>query len=398
MSKYSVLDRSGGRIEIDVEIEDYRAAAEAGLSLTQHLANKYPSVDHAHGTVMEQCMQSAGLFVRPDKETGLRPPTMKQVLDGNLQFNAAGAITRNDGSNNQTTTGRMLFPEIVMQMIAHELTVNNEDVLGGYNEMVATTEFVTGPKFEQPIINVTAPEGEGSANRPIAQLSEPSSMVSITLAESTRRIPTKSVGLTFSDEALAATTLDLVGIIMAAQARGERTRMIEGQMASMINGDADIGETALSAVTAQSFDSSISAAGSITHLAWVKYLRSRYQQMTITDIITDVETALLIESRTGKPTVQSDDPNSPRIDALFSLKNLNLPSPKILLVPTATLGANTLVGLDRRFAIRRVVNVAAAYSAIEQYVMRRATSLRVDYGEISHKLFPTAWHKMTLTV
>lgn len=398
MSKYSVLDRSGGRVEIDVEVEDYKAAAEAGLSLSQHLALKYPTVDTAAGTVFEQCMQSAGLFLRPDRETGLRPPTMKSVLDGNLRFGAAGAITRNDGSNNNTTTGRMLFPEVIMQMIAHELSTNNEDVLGGYTELAATTEFVTGPKFEQPIINTSAPEGEGSANRPIAQLAEPSTMVSITLSETTRRIPTKSVGLTFSDEALAATTLDLVGIIMTAQARGERIRMIEGQMAAMLNGDADVGESALSAVTAQSFDSSITQAGQMTHLAWVKYLRDRYQQMTITDIITDVDTALKIEARTGKPTVQSDDPNSPRIDALFTLKNLNLPAPRILLVPTATVGANTLVGLDRRFAIRRVVNVAASYSAIEQYVIRRATSLRVDYGEISHKLFTTAWHKMTLTV
>jgi len=53
--------------------------------------------------------------------------------------------------------------------------------------------------------------------------------------------------------------------------------------------------------------------------------------------------------------------------------------------------------LDSRYAIRRVINVSASYQAIEQYVMRRATSFRVDYGFIMHKLFSDAWQAMTLT-
>jgi hypothetical protein len=130
----------------------------------------------------------------------------------------------------------------------------------------------------------------------------------------------------------------------------------------------------------------------------VKYLRANYRKMTITDIICDIDTALAIEGRSGKPTINSDDPNSPRIDALFTLQNLGISAPRILLVDTAVTGANTIVGLDRRYAIRRVVNVAASYSAIEQYVMRRATSFRVDFGEIAHKLMTDAWSKMTLTV
>ena len=79
------------------------------------------------------------------------------------------------------------------------------------------------------------------------------------------------------------------------------------------------------------------------------------------------------------------------------MDNLGLTAPKILLVDTALIGANTIVGLDSRYAIRRIVNVNAAYSAIENYVMRRATSFRVDYGEISHKLMADAWKKMVLT-
>ena len=48
--------------------------------------------------------------------------------------------------------------------------------------------------------------------------------------------------------------------------------------------------------------------------------------------------------------------------------------------------------------LRRVINIAAAYSAIEQFVLRRATAFRVDYGEITHTLYPDAFKVMTLTV
>jgi hypothetical protein len=233
---------------------------------------------------------------------------------------------------------------------------------------------------------------------PIGQLTEPASMVSITVSDTVRRIPTRSIGLQVSDQALAITTLDLVSLIMTAQARGERIALVEEQLADMINGDADAGESALSSVTAASFDSSIIAASTITQKAWVKYLRANYRKMTISNIICDIDTALLIEGRTGKPTVANDNPTSPRIDSLFTIENLGLPAPRVLLVSTSVAGANTIIGLDRRYAIRRLVNVNASYSAIEQYVMRRATSFRIDYGEMAHKLYTEAWSKMTLTV
>ena len=132
--------------------------------------------------------------------------------------------------------------------------------------------------------------------------------------------------------------------------------------------------------------------------AWIHYLRDDYRTKSINALLMDIDTALAIEARSGKPTVNTDDPNSPRIDALFSIENLALPRPYILLMDTAFIGANTVVGLDTRYAIRRVTNVSAAYEAIEQWVMRRATAFRVDYGEMSKKLYTEAWKKMTLTV
>lgn len=396
-SAYKVRLRNGESAAVPVTLDDYRVAGERGMSLSQHINTKVTDYDPKYGTPFEQMMAHAGLFINRDDRHAIKPPTMKQVLHGGYEINA-GAITRNDGSSNNTPSGRLLFPEIVLQIIESELNEDKTDFVNGYNSMVAQTQSVTSPKVEQPKIDTSEPRKDDYQSQPISQLAEPPSMVSITVSDSTRKIPTKAIGLQISDEALAASTLDLVGLALTHQARQERIRLIEGNITAMINGDTDVGETALSSVTAQSFDGDISSAGTLTQAAWIKYLRANYQKMTITNIICDIDTALAIEGRTGKPTVQSDDPNSPRIDTLFSVENLGISAPRVLLLDTSLIGANTIVGLDRRYAIRRIVNVSAAYSAIQEYVLRRATAFRVDYGEMSHKLFSDAWSKMTLTV
>lgn len=393
-SKFSFIDAANTRQEISLDVTVYRQAAEAGLSLSQWLEREYPS-NQAHGSTFSQLLQSAGLYVRADNDAGIRPPSMKEVFDGNAHI-MAGALVRNDGSQRNTITGRLLFPEVILEMVAANLTENKDDFLAGYERLVGLDTSVASPRVDQPTIDVTAPEG--SRSQPIAQLAEPSTMVSITLAETSFAIPTKSIGLLVSDQALQAATLDLVGIAMQAQARGERIYMVEEQLNAMMNGDSDWGETALSSITAQSLDAGVTSAGEISQKAWIHYLRDDYRKMSINAIMTDIDTALAIENRANKPTVNTDDPNSPRIDALFTIENLALPRPYIFLVDQAVVGANTVVGLDTRYAIRRVRNVSASYEAIEQWVMRRATAFRVDYGEMSKKLYTEAWKKMTLTV
>ena len=394
MPKYTFVEAgSGQQQEVDLDVSAYEAAGNAGLSLSEYLETEYPS-DSAHGTTMEQMMQSCGMFLR--SAPGIRPPTMAQVLNGNVQIDAAG-ITRGDGPGS-TPGSRLLFPEVILQVIRTELDEDNSDFLGGYNNMIATTQNVTTPRVEQPVIDVTAPRGAESANQPIAQLAEPARMITITTADKSVKIQTRAVGLTISDEALQTSTLDLVGIAMTQQARQERIRIVEEQLNGMISGDVDVGYStgAVTNVNSGTYDATAITAATFSQTAWIKFLRANYKKMTVTNIIMDIDTALAVENRLKKPNVQNDDPTSPRLDTLFTVDNLGLSAPRVLLVDTAIVGADTMIGIDRRYAIRRIVNVSASYSAIEQYVMRRATSFRVDYGEVAHRLMDDAWHKMTI--
>lgn len=394
-TRYKLRDRAGNLADVEFNAKEYLVASERGLTLSQYLTQTHgdKTDETKYGSVIGQFMASAGMFLGEDTLTGLRPPTMKAVISEGIQI---GAITRNDGSSNTTPSGRLLFPEIIMRTIESQLRVSNDDFLMGWEKCIAQTTSINGPKFEQPVINVTAPEGV--AANPIAQLAPPDTLVSITVSEYSRNITTKSIGLMISDQAQQATTLDLVTLILGAHARGERVRNVEEHIAGIISGDTDRGMSALPTFKAPTLDATIVASGVITHKAWVKYLRQNYRKLSINRILTTLDVAMAIEARTGKPvdsTRYVAEGSNFAVD--MTVDNLSVVSPPILIVADGVVAANTIVGLDTRYGIRRVINAQAQYSAIEQYLMRRATAFRIDYGEYSHRLYDEAFSVMTLT-
>lgn len=394
--KFKMRDASGEMTEVDFHASEYQAAADAKLNLSQFLSQKYGGgTDEAkYGPVISQFMASAGMFLGTDLGTGLRSPSMKEIVNDGIQM---GNVTRNDGSDRNSVAGRLLFPEIIMRTMEANLRDNNEDFLGGWNSMIAITDTINGPIFDQPLIDTSAPEGN-RANI-ISQLALPDVMLSITTSSVPRRIHTRSIGVQISAEAQAATTLQLVNLAVAAQARAERIAMVEEDIAAIILGDTDrSSEAALSATTAETLDSTLSANGTISHKAWIKYLRANYRKRDINWIVCDLATALAIEARTGKPTrdtVYADPANGMGVD--MTVDNLSVRAPRILIVDDGVIQANDALGLDSRFALRRVINVSAQYSAVEEFVLRRGSGFRIDYGEVTHRLYTDAFSLLRLT-
>lgn len=394
-TKFKLRDRDGNPVEVPFHVSEYQTAAKNGMTLSQylHAQHRDKTDESQYGSVIGQFMESAGMFLGEDVAVGLRPPTMKAMASEGISLSA---ITRNDGSNRNTPSGRLLFPEIIMRTIESELRESHEDFLGGWERMIAQTTSINGPKFDQPVINVTAPKGQ--ASNPTSQLAEPDALVSITTSEFTKNIPTKSIGLLISDQAQEATTLDLVTLAMSAQARQERVRMVEEHIAGIVAGDVDRGLSALASAKANTLDSAITKAGTMTHTAWIKYLRTNYRKRNISNIITTLDAAIAIEGRTGKPTRDTVYAEGGNLPVDFTIDNLAARAPRVLIVDDGVIAANTVVGVDQRYAIRRVININAQYSAIEQYLMRRATGFRVDYGEIAHRIYDDAFDVITLTV
>jgi hypothetical protein len=190
-----------------------------------------------------------------------------------------------------------------------------------------------------------------------------------------------------------------VGLAVARQAAVEGNERANGYILSLLNGDVDLSMQALSSFagklqTAASLDAA--ATSGLTQRAWLNWLSQRSNKRTITHIVTDLAGAMAIENRIGKPVITGDNPNSPRIDTLMSVLNPKWPANvRIFLTDDVNWPARTIMGVDARYGIHRVSSLTAQYSAIEQFVLKRSTAMRVDKGEMLYRLFDEAFEVLT---
>jgi hypothetical protein len=380
MSK--ILDAAGNPQDVQLDVSVYREAAEAYMSVPQFINSKYATNSEKYGSSFEQLLASQGLFVRADRQFGIRPATMKQIVEGNAVMNA-GTVTRD-----ASPASRILFPAVILEAMENKLKTDFGSYLSLFDKMIAISDSINGPRFEQPILNFSKPEAARS--QVISQLALPASMLSITVSDVSRKIPTVSLGMEISNEALQATTLDLVSLALTRQAEIESAANVDAYITSFQAGDVDLGMAALVAKTQTVLDAA-PVGGALTHKAWVKWLRTGWRIRHIDWVMCDLATALKIENRTGKPTIQSDDPNSKRINPVGEIVNPAWQNVKIFLLEDGVIPADMILGLDSRYAIRRVRNAQAEYQAVEEFVLRKSKAMRFDYGEICYRLFDTAF-------
>lgn len=383
----TLAGKKGEEFKMQLDVGMYKAAGENGRTLREevrHAASQQGvSWDPSKGDLIDQLYMDSGLL---DGRFGGNSPTMKELMSQKLSNNFRAP----DGSD-QSIAARILYPQLILETLRENaLDDDGGDLINAFNRSVAISTNIPGSLADQPIINTRGPE-ESESGR-ITQLAEPETMISITVGQTAHRIPTKSIGLTISDEALAATSVDLVRIVMEAQARGERLRRVQTQLKAMVLGDADYGMDPLPQVEAKSFDSTLTQ-GKISKRAYLKWLLAGGKNINIGRIFTSIDEALTLDEAL-LPAVTGSDAS--KIPAPFAGWISGKKAPDFALVEQDTFGAGVFVGLDPRYAIQRFVNVHAAYEAIEDYVMRRAKSFRVDHGEISTRLHDDAWSVMNL--
>lgn len=375
-------DAAGALQEAPIEVSIYKEAADAGMSVPQLLAKKFPTDSAKFGTTFEQMLAAEGMFLRANKEFGIKPATIAQIVDGELQA-AGGTVTRD-----AIPASRILFPAVFLEAIEDRLKTDFGQYSAIFEKMIAISDSINGARFEQPQLNYSKPQA--ALSQGIAQMALPASMLSITVADVARRIPTFSLGMEISYEAMQASTLDLVALSLARQAEFERASRIDGYISAFLLGDVDMGTAALVAKTQTVLDAA-PVAGALTHKAWVKWLRTGWRNRHIDYVMCDLATALKIENRTGKPTTFTDDPKSPRINPSSDIINPAWQSVNIFLLEDGVIPTDFILGLDSRYAIRRVRNSQADYQAVEEFVLRKSRAMRFDFGEVAYRLFDGAW-------
>ena len=382
-----IIDQFGQTQQIKIDLQTLAEAKAGGFKHIPAMLNARFPTAAGKPTAAQQLYAQMG--------AGMKGVKLNYAFQGQ-GFNA-GAVTE-DGS----VAGRLVALPYLMDVIENKLTSSDYGIKGVFNSKAAVVESISGTKFERPILNFSRPEGARS--RAISQLSEPASMLTLTSSDKSWKISGSSIGMEVSDEAAAAVNLDIVQLSMARQAEVEELERVEQQMLAFLNGDTDLDMPALSSVTGAvknakaDFDSTLTV-GMLSQKAWVNWLFYGSRVRRIDTVITNLAGALAIEARAGRPVVTGDNATSKRIDTLESVVNPSWPDQvDVVISQDPNWPANTIVGFDSRYGYHVVNSTTLAYSAMEQFAIRRSTKYRVDTGSISYRLFEEAWQVLTLTV
>ena len=385
------INAKGENHEFEVSLDVIKAAADNRQSVRDYINSTLDTDASKYGDAFSQLCASEGIVLIPQKDYGMRAPSLQSVLSGRPILEA-GAIVRQPS----TQARALLMPAIgalVEDKLVADLNMNADE----FDSLVAQDDTIADEWLLWPEINFNGPEAARS--QVTSQLAKPATMMSITTSEKSVRIPTFSLGIEWSEQATKYIQLDLLTLAIARQVAVERNDRANQNLLMMLNGDADMGQGSLSSLgkvtTAVSLDSA--ATTGITQKAWMLWLYQNSKKRKLNALVTDIAGAMALEGRANKPVITGDNPNSPRIDASVSVKNptWNSDLPIFIVDPSVGWPAKTILGLDTRYAIQRVTSTNASYQAQEDFVLRRGSAMRFDFGQICRRIFTDAFEVMT---
>lgn len=390
MAKF--FDASGKIQEVNVSLDTVvRPAKDANMSVRDYVNTTYETNAESYGDAFSQLCESEGIVLGSNKKYGIKSPSLESVLSGRPEMEA-GVIVRNP--SNQARV--LLMPAIgalVEDKLVGDLNMNAEQ----FDRMIAMDTTIADEWYLWPEANYSAPEAARS--QAIGPLSKPVNMLALTTVEKSIRVPTYALGIEWDDRVTKYLNLDFISLSIARQMAVERNERANKDLLAMLSGDADVGQGALSGIankvkTASGLDAAATAG--ITQLAWMLWLYNNGKKRRITHVVTDITGALAIQNRSGRPVITGDNGTSTRINTNESVMNPTWGDDvQVFITDDASWPAKTIMGIDARFAIQRVTSTNASYQAQEDFVLRRASAMRFDYGSVSRRLYNDAFEVLT---
>ncbi len=385
------IDAQGANQQFEMSLDVVREACASAMSVRDFINSKLTTDVEAYGDPFSQLCASEGIVLKSSRLHGVRSPSLAQALGGRTVLEA-GAITRQPSNQ-----GRLLLMPAIGALSEDKMLSDLEMNAAVLDGMIAQDDTIADEWLLWPEINFAHPEAARS--QVTSQLAKPASMMTITTAEKSVRIPTFSLGIEYSDQATKYVNLDLISLAITRQVANERNARANEYILSLLNGDPDMSQPSLSTAgkvtTALSLDAAATAG--ITQLAYMSWLYQNSKKRRITHLITDIAGAMALENRTGRPTVVQDNPGSKRINNNVFVMNPTWAPELPIFIVDSTVGwpAKTIMGIDANFAIHRVTSTNASYEAQESFSLRRANAMRFDFGQIMRRLFVDAFEVLT---
>lgn len=380
------LTTANGAHQIDISMASLETMRQTGsTTVAKAIEAQYGPGTQAAGTVTQQLAVQMGI------NPGM---TLADAMDGTRYIGPSGAQAATVG-NDGSVTGRLVTQAVLMDSIENHL----RDDLTGYARMLqqnaALNRQITGTRWETPILDFKRPAN--ARPQPIAQLAEPVRMLTLQTSSKRNAILGESIGIEYSDQVAKDVTIDVVALSMRRQASEAAAAMAMYQIMTLLNGDVDYNMPALAsvipggAVSASSLDAA-AGGGKLTQTAWVKFLWRNNLRRTITTIVTDLNGALAIENRLGRPLVNDNFGTSKRIDTMDNIINPRWPDMvDVIITQDPSWPANTIVAFDKQYGYNYITSTATDYKATEELVIRRSTRMRFDTGSMVERFMADAW-------
>ena len=382
----ATLQDGTGQHEITLDMGLYKS--EQGF--VGALNSQFPT-PQGMPTASEQLFAQCGLYRTADLKSGIKPAKIRDILDG-------GGLSAAGTAPGSTGISRFVAPAAILAGVQNDINEDRTGVLAQFMNLVAFTQSVAGNRYEKPVFNYDP--ARNSRAKPVAQLAEPTSIGLLTVGEQSGTIPIFASGLEISDQAMDYFGFAEVQKCMSIMATYDIAERADGWLLSMMAGDADHGMAALSGdqvEKAVTIDSGIGAAGIVSQKAWIKWIAKHSKRAPITHVITDIDGALAIQNRTGRPTANTDNQTSQRMDTIEVVMDPLWPSNlPIYIVTDANWPVNTILGISKPNAIVLHESSTAQYSSVEQFVTRRSTKFRVDFGAVASRFYTRAFHRLNL--
>lgn len=388
----SFIDHTGARQQVEASLETLiKPAKEANLSVRDYANQAFSTDASKFGDAFSQLCASEGIVLQGSRSYGIRAPSLDAVLNGRPTVEA-NAIVRTP-----TSQARVLLMPAIGALVEDKLLADLDMNANAFDSMVAMDTVIADEWYLWPEANYAGPEAGRS--KITSQLAKPVNMLTLTTSEKSLRVPTYALGIEWSEQATKYLNLDFISLSIARQVAVERNERANKDLLAMLSGDADVGQGALSGIagkvkTAASLDAA--ATTGITQKAWMLWLYNNGKKRRISHVVTDVLGALAIEARSGRPVIVGDNGTSTRINTNESVMNPTWASDvQVFITDDTAWPAGTIMGIDSRYAIQRVTSTNASYQAQEDFVLRRASAMRFDYGSVSRRLVPDAFEVLT---
>lgn len=395
MAKF--LTTTGGVVEAaNIGPGIYAEAYKQGLSVPEYINRMYANdnCDLKLGTPFQQIVASEGLAIPGKNPFGIRAKTVEEVLGAQIGANVANG---KDFGSPFGSASRILFPAAIIALVEAAVPKDYSTDSVVFKDLIASEQSIATENFIQPVITYSTPNGPEQAKaQRIAQFGAAPNMLRFGTSERNRSLPVYGIGMEFSQQALRATTLDLVALTLNRYLMVEKDQRVYSYLSSIFSGDSDLNSGAVSAVTTSTLNGAATA-GAVTHKSWVKFLARKRKLRKITHVIGDIDTYLKVESRTGRPGSNNYDPTLSRIDpqAVADSRQTGFGNDvKWFIVDTPSEGGpvplNTVWALDSTKGIVRVSNTSASYTAAESFVLRRTEAMVMHWSEDVYRMFGDA--------